>query len=261
MRRILSLTLVGLLLFGSDVAFHRDWPVARVRAVSSYLGAVTAKFLVGGDTTATSAAVDTTGATLLVIGRCDNGAGNTPTDSPGNTFTGLTATNGGSISRATIYYKVSPTTSATHTFTVSGAAGNRNSAFMAWFSGTAAFDVEAHTGSSASGTTVQPGSVTPTLDAETLFSVVCWGDLTFGDGHTASVGSSFNLITGQLTDAEAGGSGHYGTAAAWKIQTTAGAENPTWTLSASETNLASSIATFKAAAVTLRQSLLSGVGP
>jgi hypothetical protein len=107
------------------------------------------------------------------------------------------------------------------------------------FSGAAAspLDQQAGTSAGASGATVQPGSVTPTVDGEVL---VAGYSGYFAD--VSSIDSSFT-ITDQFSSS---GGHHLTTAAAYKIQTAASAENPTWTLGGSNIN-AAGIATFKAA--------------
>ncbi len=92
----------------------------------------------------------------------------------------------------------------------------------------------------ASGTTIQPGSVTPSFDS---CLILCgFGG---GSGHgtpTIDVPGGFTIIG---TPVAFVGGGNYGSALAYLIQTTPAAANPTWTASSAE--LASTIAVLKAA--------------
>lgn len=86
--------------------------------------------------TVASSAVNTTGATLIVIYSGRSGvAPQTPTDNAGNTYTGLTVVVAGSL-YTQFFYKVNPTTSASHTFTP----GNASVICVGAFSGAAGHD-------------------------------------------------------------------------------------------------------------------------
>jgi len=206
----------------------------------------------GGSGGGTSSAVDTTGATGIYIGYAlyDNPGTVSVSDSKGNTYTALTQS-GGVGSYVRLYYCQNPTVGASHTFTVTGTA-----IFVAFgalaVSGSltaSSFDVES--GGTASSTTVQPGSVTPSQDNEILVTAVSFNVI-----NTASINSSFTL-DGQLNYSIGV---NIGLGLAFKIQTTAGAENPTWTVGSS-CALTTRIASFKAAvAGGARQQTLSMLG-
>lgn len=187
----------------------------------------------GGSTTA----IDTTGADLLVlvVHEYSGGSHSTPSDSKSNTWTGLTVRDNGSLTRTRIYYAKNPTVGSGHTFTYS-ASGSFPLIQVLAFSGadlSAPFDQEnGTTGSSAS---AAPGSVTPGVDNEALVAAVC------NNGGITAVGSSFTLELNMNTVAGV----NMGGATAYKVQTSAGAENPAFTLSASPWSAV--IATFKAA--------------
>lgn len=187
--------------------------------------------------TEASSAIDTTGATLLVVvASYLYNAAVTLTDSAGNTWTPLTAYSTSASTRVRIYYCLSPSTSASHTFQLAGALSYPALAVAA-FSGTltaSAFDVE-NGNFNNSGTTVATGTVTPSEGNELLI---------FGFSSNAS--GSYSVDVGTIAN-QAGllGASAFGVALAYQIQTTATARNATWT-SGSGT-LAAAAATFKSA--------------
>lgn len=200
----------------------------------------------------TTGSIDTTGADLIVIVVSAYGGAPTLSDSKGNTWTARTSY--GPIHVCKIYYCASPTVGSGHTFTLTSST-LYPTVNVAAFSGTHAtpYDVEnGYAEVGAPSTTGQPGSVTPSEDNEVLIT---------GTTHAStvsSIGSSFTI-----TDNIAYGAGtNIGGAMAYKIQTSAGAENPTWTYGSAQ-YFTASIATFKAggggAAVVSRLCLL-GVG-
>jgi len=214
----------------------------------------------------TTASANTTGATLIVV--VSTAYANRPTatpftDSASNSYTGRTNQyEAGSLSTARIYDVTSPTTSASHTWTWEGG-GNFDCADV-WiyaFSGTAtgtAFDVQNGATVASAATTAQPGSVTPSNAGSLILTAVSnnvnsTAAFTINQSFTASTGVGF-----------AGGGPSNGSAA-YLIQGTAAALNPTWSgLSGSGgTGVALVIAVYKpgagGAACTPTLSLL-GVG-
>lgn len=199
----------------------------------------------------TSGAIDTTGANLIVVhaGWYEGVTTDvTLSDSYGNTWTPLTAQRIGASLYGTsrLFFSVGPTVGAGHTFTIAGAA-TFCSIEVAAFSGAASspFDQQngsVMTSSSSPVLTYQPGSVTPTEDNELVVSGVMGRDN--AGVQTYSIDSSFTISNQNAGVANFALS----SAMAYKIQTTAGAENPTWTVGTSD-RLAATIATFKAAAV------------
>jgi hypothetical protein len=95
-----------------------------------------------------------------------------------------------------------------------------------------------NTAASGSGTSFQPGSVTPTTNNQALFTIT--GFVTPAKG-SVTVNSSFT----KQVDIDLVGSQHYGMAMAYLIQSTAGALNPTWSGLSNTDALGASIATFK----------------
>jgi len=190
-----------------------------------------------GANTVTTSAIDTTGATLIVIEvAADVGAGCTSTlsDSKSNSYTRLHTQGGISFpNNGGLYYVVSPTVGSGHTFTYGCASGgSAPSIAVVAFSGATTFDTQnwGH-GSTTSTTTVQPGSVTASVSNELAIT---------GYAATSSVSSIDSSFT--ITDSVGFlGGNHYAVAIAWRTVT--GSINPTWT-AGSNCDLGASIATF-----------------
>src|SRR5689334_21766697 len=144
--------------------------------------------------------------------------GLTFTDSPGNTYTGLT-TPGGLFAFSQLFYCVNPTTNASHTFT--STTGNSTFpalAIMAFNGGNTSSPFDAESGNHANSSTIlQPGTVTPAGTDE--LTVTGLADETSG---RISIDSSFTLDGSSPTLAGA----HYGISIAYKIKTgSSSAEN------------------------------------
>jgi hypothetical protein len=158
--------------------------------------------------TVTTDAINTTGATLLVVVvNCWLGTLNAPTSSPANTWSVLYSAGGGTG----YYYSLSPVTSASQTFSVvnSGSGYNHTIAVMA-FNGVSVLDT------SAASTDTQPGSITPAANGELLISMAGG----FATPVAPTVNSGFTILD----------SGNYvTTSTAWQVQGTAAPINPTWT--------------------------------
>jgi hypothetical protein len=206
---------------------------------------------------ATTAAINTTGASLIVAGYTEQRSSGNPantgniTDSAGNTWTALTqkSRDSGYMQAARLFYCANPTTSATHTFTTPGSLQGQGICVLA-FSGTATtspFDVE----NGATGDSVfSPGNTTPTQDNTVL---VCVGAL-YSDTAPTNMDSSFTF--------SGANSGLGSVAFGYQIQTTATARNPAFTGGSDTTkNHAVVIASFKvfAAATTGAAFLLNMV--
>ena len=172
----------------------------------------------------TSGAIDSTGADLIVLVVAAD-AGGIPaatdiSDSKGNSYTligGATSTN----TNLQMFYCAAPTVGAAHTFTVTKTGSAAAISIQAW-SGAHAVPLDtsnfAFNNSSA---TLQPGSTTPAGD-DGLF---VGGWTANGAAVLTGVDSSFAIDNQQ---AFVGGTS-YPVASAYKVQTTGGAENPTFT--------------------------------
>ena len=199
--------------------------------------ALVTNVLAHGGAAPTSAAVDTTGANLIV--GIVSGYAVTPnlSDIKGNTYTSIASVTSGSvISRLVACY--SPTVGSGHTFSAV-AGSNYITLAVAAFSGAAASPLDvSNSAIAASASTIQPGSITPTAANEL---VIC--------GAGTDGGSAFSSINGgfTITDSQPNAGAEEGAALAYLIQTSATAANPTWTM-AGASNLLAIIASFKAPA-------------
>lgn len=196
-----------------------------------------------GGAPVTTGAIDTTGANLIVVSvSFYNTTAPALTDSKGNTWTALTARTTATNPGVRLFYCYNPTVGSGHTFTATQAVSFPTIGVSA-FSGVAAspFDQESGASTSGAGTTYQPGSITPSENNCLLVTTVSTNTTT----HT--INSSF--VIGGTVD-QSGGN-HMGGGIAYKIQTTAGAENPTWSYTASSSR-AAAMASFKAAATSVK---------
>src|SRR5262252_36271 len=191
----------------------------------------------GGGTTA---AIDTTGADLLVLGVGWYAAGGTlatPTDSKGNTWIALTAHGPGQFATHRFWYAKNAIVGAGHTFTATGAGTFANLIVHA-FSGshlTAPFDVESGASSSGGVATLASGSVTPTQNGSVVVT---------GYACLTNPGNSAETVTPTMTQTAVGTSATGRSLTGVLIQTTAAVINPTWSWSASN-GVAVSTAVFK----------------
>lgn len=181
----------------------------------------------------TTSSTDTSGANLLTVVLSDLDGSTTLSDSKSNSWTKLN--NPGGPPFTAIWYAKNPSVGTGHTFTAT-ATSKFPALCMAAFSGcdtSSPFDQQ--TAGAGPSSPIQPGSVTPSVANE----VIITGHAHDGAGTQLSVDSGFTI-----TDHEPNHSNNYGAALAYLIETTATAQNPTWTLLSGETCFAV-IATFK----------------
>lgn len=169
----------------------------------------------------TSSAISTVGAILLVCGisvYVAGGAVVAPTDSQSNTWIALTS-QASSETEVRLFYCISPSTSATHTFTNSSSNFDTVANIIA-FSATAPPTFDSESGVGGSGTTLAAGSITPSGGDNLVITSAG------GNGFAApTVDSGFTI-----TDAAAySGGTNEGGSIAYLIQTSATPANPTWT--------------------------------
>lgn len=200
----------------------------------------------------TTGAINTTGASLLIVGLSwSSNSGTTPppvTDSKSNTWTRLTAqepTPPNTDSYSVIYYAKNPTVGSGHTFTASLTNSFPTIGVQA-FSGvdtSSPFDVENGTAINhaftADITSVQPGSVTPSNDGSLIVTVL--SNYIDSSNSDRSINQSFTISDqlGFVTTIAMG--------MAYQIQTTATARNPTWSWTNAVFLVSTAIAVFKAA--------------
>ena len=188
------------------------------------------------NTTPTNVAgpLNTTGANLIVVTAQDYTSGVTLSDSYGNTWI-LAVSQVGSVLQSYIYYCLNPTVGVGHTFTTTGSPYNGAPSVTAW-SGAATSSVLGQTNGNATSTsTNQPGSVTPTVNGSLIVTGL------YSSASTHSINSGFTIYSDDNANF----------AAAYLIQGTAGAINPTWTLSGA-TSATSTIAVFNPATTSPR---------
>lgn len=201
----------------------------------------------------TTAAIDTTGATLLVVLACgyahDPGA---VSDNKSNTWQALTE-HDGTHARLKLFYCYNPTVGTGHTFTL-GSSSYPTIFATAW-SGTlttsAVFDSESGAGAT-DNTHSTPGSLTPGVSGELFITGVtaAWSDsLAFA----ASPGGFSNIDTQPL------GATYTGGAIASVVDADTSAMNPTWTVTNGD-GPGSAMACFKpsSAAAELAASITPG---
>jgi hypothetical protein len=195
-----------------------------------------------GPNSTTTTAIDTTGADLIVVVDAWYGGGPTPTvtDSKSNGAPTASTTYGTAINGARIrisYWAAPATVGSGHTFTVAGT-GSYAAAVAAAFSGIHATPADNENGAeSASASTLATGSITPSVDYCLVVTAVetnIAGTPTCDSGFTP-------LANVDWQDGVA-----LGVAAAYKLQTTAAAVNPTWSLGGAA-NTAAAIRAFKPA--------------
>jgi len=183
-----------------------------------------------------SSAINTTFANLLVCNAADfnNGGVSAPTDSYGNTWVGLTSYVNFLV--VNIYYVVSPTVGAGHTFTPVNA-GNGGITVHAFSGANATTPYEGHqNGTTTDGTgTVQPGSVTPGQNNTLIYS----GYMSNAGSVGATINSGFASPPPQSSVGTT-----WTSSGSYFVQATAAAINPTWS-SAGTANMRANIAVFK----------------
>jgi len=194
---------------------------------------------IGGSTTNN---IDTTNANLIVVAVNYYGTLSSPrpptlTDSASNTWVQLTDWGGTSQDSVILYYCITPTTSATHNFTVAASNSYATAYVQAWKSnwGTPVFDQESGaTGSTIS--SIQPGSITASVD-NCLF-VTGFN----GSGGTVTGISSPFTISDQMAFVS---SVQFAGQQAYYVQSTAVAINPTCSTNGTYIDLVAVMANFK----------------
>lgn len=196
----------------------------------------------GGDSNTTSG-INTSGANFLYVSGIfftNSASGITISDSNSNTWTALTpvtvATSGGNVLIQTWYAK-NATVGSGHTVTV-GKTSTFPSAMFWSFSGVdtvSPFDVETSNSTTSvisGGAGLATGSVTPAVNGSLLMASVM--------GSTSG--------TWSITDSFTTTGVTYEGSSAYKVQATAAASNPSWSIASSATGRAAHIAVFKAGA-------------
>lgn len=203
----------------------------------------------GASNFATTGTVDTTGATLIVISVSWWGGGG-PTvsfsDSKSNTWTPLTlqASGGANNMRQQFAYCFNPTVGTGHTFTVNGVSTYPAMVVHA-FSGTAGYSYQTRSGAG-SGSTASPfatGSVTPVGPGAVVLTGYVVNNSLLPTGLTVST-SGFTV-----TKRDGVSGTNFPGAAAYYLQPSVAAVNPTWAWSSGSFETAVSTAVFSGPAV------------
>lgn len=211
----------------------------------------------GTGDTFTTPAINTGSATLIVIGITEYaGTTNTLSDSQSNTWTCVGPTTTGNATQNRVCYVASPTTNGSHTFTLTCPSPCYGVLAVAAFAGTdtVPYDQDAVSGGT-SGSSKQPGSITPSVNNELVVSVLTWENT-----DTVAVDSSMTITDQMRLNLPA--AVHYSGALAYIVQTSAAAINPNWSWTNAEYSVAR-VSSFKEAAAaggTVRRLMLTGVG-
>ena len=196
--------------------------------------------------------IDSTGADLLVWCHTRRGGASyveSPlTDSKGNLASAYTKlgpyNNGGDNATVVIYALRGGTFGAGHTIPYGGANG-AGADFVSVWSGSAASPIDQSAGFASAGnvSTIQPGSITPTMPNELVIALL--SDQAYPTDRTHSVDASMTEL-----DNLASPDFFYRGMIAYKIQTAAAAINPTFTATGTAKNLAAMIVSFKSTSST-----------
>ena len=209
------------------------------RTTGSVYSLVSNAVSVGSKTApAVTTAINTTGANLIVVGLSYVNVG-TLSDSNGNVWTPRTVyAMASGFSSLQLFYCYGPIVSAGHTFSYSG--GDTMTVGAMAFSGAVAapFDVENGFGNNVSTSTIQPGTLTPTLNKELVCGMVAWNA-----GGTTSIDSGFT----KASETANVPSVSLGNALFYLVEGAAVAVNPTITLSPAASFAGTAFASFKAA--------------
>ncbi len=189
----------------------------------------------------TTDAIDTTGATLLIVllsAEPDSSFG-TFGDSKGNTWTEGSFANAGSALRDIVYYCEPTSVGSGHTFHLTLGSTCRPSLAVLAYTGNRTSPADQSNAVGTNNNVIAPGSITPTENGEL---VVC-GISSLADAGSIDSGFTYQESAGNTANAE-------GFAIATKIQTTAAAVNPTTTFGSTTSHVAAMIS-FMVPAVSL----------
>lgn len=201
-----------------------------------------------GGGSVTTGAINTTGANFIVINisyYSSGGALGPPTDSKGNTYTGLTDQTYSSFGQHNrLFYCANATVGSGHTFTWNQGTSYAIINVGAFSNVKLSSPLDQQNGSANTvSSTIQPGSITPVENNELVVTGVEQDD----QAQTPTVSGATLLDSFHYIPANFLGGG-----LGYTIQTTAAAFDPTWTVGSATTYNASTSASFK---------LESGAGP
>lgn len=169
----------------------------------------------------TSSGIDTTTAKLIVINTAwYSGIGNPVlSDNKSNTWNPLTQRSTITPTSSKPYYCINPIVGSGHTFTLAGVSTFPSLAYLI-FTGDGIYESE--NGSSVTNSTIQPGSLTPSVDNSLLIT-----------GAQQEETDTFVGVDGGFTayTLDISGGNYEAVGIAYLIQTSKAAANPTWTFS------------------------------
>lgn len=198
-----------------------------------------------GANTFTTPGMTTTGASLLVAAVTVVSTASPPavSDSKGNSWSALTAQTISGQQSAQLFYVANPTVGSAHTFTVTGTGIAGAIVVFAFTNIKTTTPADQQNGAKTSASppvTLQPGSITPSNNGDLVVTACSVGTI-----GTVDIDNDAASIFAVAATLPIGGTS-YGIFAAYGVQGTAAAVNPTWTAS-SGTDLAAVIASFTAA--------------
>lgn len=193
-----------------------------------------------GSVGGTTSVINTVTADLIIVAISCWNSSPALSDSAGNTWTLAFQQTAPSESAQylNVYFCFSPTTSASHTFTVGGGTETVAIDVEAWkgSAGSGSYDQKNEGGSSSSDTSNATGSITPTANGDLLFFAVAT------DGSATGMSPSIGTLDANISGVPFA---NQGLGTAYYVQPTAAAINPTWSWTGSA-NSATGIVSFKA---------------
>jgi len=188
----------------------------------------------GTTAAATTASINDAGATMdwVAVNYYAGVSAGVLTDSKSNTWTLYNTTTLAGTVAVAWYYCINPITGSGHTFTYTKT-GSFPSINVICLGNTAtASPIDQFLGSFvASGTSMQPGSITPTSNYQIILAAICTGNT----GGAVSINSGFTISS----SVSFGSGNNQGGALAYLSQTTAAAVNETWSWPSSSPAVAS----------------------
>lgn len=187
------------------------------------IGLISHTFIAGSAAGGTSPAIDTTGASLLVIHLSDYSAAGAGvvSDSKGNTWVKDVESSQGA-SRSAIFHAANPAVGSGHTFTI--VASNSGAEVLAFSNVATASPLDLTHGAGSGGGIVAPGAVAPNFNGSLIVT-----------GTAEYTGLSFSIDKGFTTtdtDSFVAAAQTMASCAAYLVQTNAASVLPTWTSTA-----------------------------
>ncbi len=227
-RRKLLLAAPALILPHRRALAFEPHPLYSAHATSPLMASVGTAML----NTTTSAAIDTRGATLIVVYGLQYAgvAKGTLTDSNSNTWAQpFTETDAAAVTQVNTYTCFNPTTSASHTFTMTRTGYNGNFVVMAFRKATSATENTGHVDQVGLGNTaLTQGSVTPSVPNCIITAGLCVNGVNAADSYAVGGGMKVVYTNNAIHNVANGG------IAGWFQQSAASAVALPWTWTGAE---------------------------